>query len=175
MRWRPKETLICFWLSHVVFVSSAWRNVGMTSIAAEIPLPQPLTAIHQWQVIHVCERYTGETRWGINYLFTLCFSGATYVIWGSALGYYCWMQTAKSCKFAGEQNQNRLRQKVPFLSRKNAVGPLEEKEKNHLQWYVNSFMFCFIVFGKFVGQRKVKRPILDNQITRSVNVTVVSS
>jgi len=30
MRWRAK-TLICFWLSYVVFVScSAWKNAGMT-------------------------------------------------------------------------------------------------------------------------------------------------
>ena len=29
MRWRAK-THICFWLSYVVFMSSAWKEVGMT-------------------------------------------------------------------------------------------------------------------------------------------------
>ena len=29
MRWKSKS-LICFWLSYVVFLSSAWKNVGMT-------------------------------------------------------------------------------------------------------------------------------------------------
>ena len=32
------KTLICFWLSYVVFVSSVWKNLGMTSAGLVIKM-----------------------------------------------------------------------------------------------------------------------------------------
>jgi len=39
MKWRAKP-LICFWLSHVVFLSRAWKNTGMTMTCNRCPNKQ---------------------------------------------------------------------------------------------------------------------------------------
>ena len=59
-----KKTLICFWLSYVVFMSSAWKNVGMTISFWESEFCQGF----EWMFFCLVFFIKGETKQKHNFL-----------------------------------------------------------------------------------------------------------